>query len=145
MEPRTSRNKNGLTVGLGILQAFIGLGAVVGGGALILAPDGSILGLPLEALENSPFSTYLIPGVVLLAVNGIGSLVGSATSFTRRDSAGGIAVALGLFLVAWIVLQVYFLATIHWAHALYFALGVLEAGMGWRLCRTRSGRRNSAA
>ena len=78
--------------GLGALQAFIGLGAVGGGLGLILKPSGAILGLPLELLESSPFSTYLVPGIVLLAVNGLGSLAGAAATFARYRHAGEIAV-----------------------------------------------------
>ncbi len=79
--------------GLGILQAFIGVGAVAGGLALVLDPSGATLGVPLELLEETPFATYLVPGIVLVAVNGLGSLAGAAMSFTRhricrRDSDG---------------------------------------------------------
>jgi hypothetical protein len=126
--------KNGKIMGngLGVLQVFIGLGAVAGGLALVLEPSGAKLRIPLEMLENSPFSTYLVPGVVLTMVNGFGSLVGAAASFMRHRYAGETAVALGVFLVVWIVLQVYWFAGVHWLHALYFGLGMLEFGLGLR-------------
>ena len=141
----TVKKSKGLTNGLGVLQAFIGLGAVGGGLALVLEPSGANLGIPLEALENSPFSTYLVPGIVLIMVNGVGSLVGAAASFTRHRYAGETAMALGIFLVTWIVLQVYWFAAFHWLHALYLGLGVLEFVLGWSL-RTilRSGSRSAA-
>ena len=119
--------------GLGILQVFIGLGAVGGGLGLILEPSGANLGIPLELLKNSPFSTYLVPGIVLLMVNGLGSLVGAAASFTRYRYAGETAMALGVFLVAWIILEVYWIAAFHWLHALYLGLGLLELVLGWLL------------
>jgi hypothetical protein len=129
----TPRKNKGLVTGLGVLQLLIGLGAVGGGLALILEPSGSNLGIPLELLKSSPFSTYLIPGIVLLMVNGLGSLVGAATSFTRHRYAGETAMALGIFLVAWIMLQVYWIAGFHWLHALYLGLGLLEFVLGWLL------------
>ncbi len=43
--------------GLGVLQVFIGLGAVGGGLGLVLEPTGANVGIPLEWLENSPFSS----------------------------------------------------------------------------------------
>lgn len=141
----TAKKSKGLTKGLGVLQVFIGLGAVGGGLALVLEPGGANLGIPIEALENSPFSTYLVPGIVLIMVNGVGSLMGAAASFTRHRCAGETAMALGIFLVAWIVLQVYWFAAFHWLHALYLGLGVLEFVLGWSL-RTilRSGSRSAA-
>jgi hypothetical protein len=101
--------------------------------ALVLEPSGLTLGLPLEMLEGSPFSNYLIPGMVLFAVNGLGSLVGAAASFARYRHAGETAAALGAFLVAWIILQVYWIRTVHWLHALYLGLGILEFILGWSL------------
>jgi len=132
METNPRKNKV-LVTGLGVLQAFIGLGAVGGGLALVLEPSGSYLGIPLELLKSSPFSTYLVPGIVLLMVNGVGSLVGAAASFTRHRYAGETAMALGVFLVAWITLQVYWIASFHWLHALYLGLGILEFVLGWLL------------
>jgi len=98
---------------------------------LVLEPSGSNLGIPLELLKRSPFSTYLVPGIVLLVVNGLGSLMGAAASFTRHRYAGETAMALGVFLVAWIILQVYWFSGFHWLHALYLGLGLLEFVLGW--------------
>jgi hypothetical protein len=130
------RTSKGLVNGLGVLQLFIGLGAVGGGLGLVLKPSGANLGIPLELLKSSPFSTYLVPGIVLLTGNGLGSLVGAAATFTRHRYAGETAMALGIFLVAWIVLQVYWIAAFHWLHALYLGLGLLEFVLGWSLQRT---------
>lgn len=129
----TPRKNKGLVTGLGVLQVLIGLGAVGGGLALVLEPSGSNLGIPLEVLKSSPFSTFLVPGIVLLIVNGFGSLVGATASFTRYWRAGEIAIALGLFLVAWIMFQVYWFAAFHWLHALYLSIGLLELVLGWLL------------
>jgi hypothetical protein len=89
-----------LTNVLGILQLFIGLGAVGGGLGLVLEPSGANLGMPLEMLNYSPLSDFLIPGIVLLIVNGLGSIAGSVFSFKLFQYAAEIALALGAFLVA---------------------------------------------
>jgi hypothetical protein len=141
----TSKKSMGLAKGLGALQVFIGLGAVAGGLGLVLKPGGENFGMSIEALKNSPFSTYLVPGIVLLVVNGLGSLVGAAASFARYRRAGDTAMVLGVFLVAWIILQVYWLAAFHWLHALYLGLGLLELVLGWLLRAVlRSGTRSAA-
>ena len=118
---------------LGILQLFIGLGAVGGGLGLVLEPSGANLGMPLEMLNHSPFSNFLIPGIVLLIVNGLGSIAGSVLSFKRFQYAAEIALALGAFLVAWILIQVYWIHAFHWLHALYLSLGIIELALGWLL------------
>jgi hypothetical protein len=49
------------------LLAFLGIGAIGGGGALIISPSGKLLGgIPLSLLKNSPFNDFLIPGIILL-------------------------------------------------------------------------------
>ena len=127
--------KTRVWTGLGVLQAFIGIGAVAGGLGLMLNPSGGSLGLPLELLEKTPFSTYLVPGLVLFTVNGLGNLAGAVASFTRRRFAGEIAMALGAFLVAWILIQVYWMSGFHWLHWLYLVLGIVEAALGWSVWR----------
>ena len=66
-------------------------------------------------------------------VNGLGSLVGAVASFTRYRYAGETAMALGVFLVAWIILEVYWIAAFHWLHAVYLGLGLLEFVLGLSL------------
>ncbi|MCD4665477.1 MAG: hypothetical protein K8R68_09405 [Bacteroidales bacterium] len=129
----TPKKHKVLVNGLGVLQVFIGVGAVGGGLALVLEPDGSNIGIPVEILKSSPFSSFLVPGIVLLIVNGFGSLVGALASFTRYWFAGEIAIALGLFLIVWIMLQVYWFAGFHWLHALYLGIGFSELILGWLL------------
>ena len=132
----TNINKN-LYTGLGVLQAFIGLGALGGGIMLVIDPSGSALGVPLSFLEGSPFPDYLIPGIFLLVVNGVGSLIGAGYSFSRKRYAQEIAIVLGSILVAWIVIQVIIIRSFSWLHVLYFILGVLELGIGLYIWRRR--------
>ena len=124
-------------IGLGAVQAFIGLGALGGGFMLVRDPSGSALELPISLLEGTPFPDFLIPGIFLLAVNGVGSMIGAGLSFTRRRYAQEIAIVLGAILIAWIVIQVVIISSFHWLHVLYFILGVVELGIGLYIRRRR--------
>lgn len=124
-------------IGLGILQAFIGLGALGGGFMLVRDPSGSALELPMSLLEGSPFPDFLIPGMFLLVVNGVGNMIGAGLSFTRRRNSQEIAIVLGVILVAWIVIQIVIISSFHWLHVLYFILGVVELGIGLYIRRRR--------
>jgi hypothetical protein len=128
-----------LALGLGALQAFIGLGAVGAGLAMVLDPSGANLGMPLDWLGGTPFPDYLVPGVVLLVVNGLGSLTGAVASFTRYRYAGEIAMALGAFLIIWIVAQVWWIGLSSWLQPSYFGFGVVELVLGWQLRKELSG------
>jgi len=117
-------------IALGLLQAFIALGAMAGGFMLIRDPSGAAMGLPVSMLEGSIFPDFLVPGLFLFLVNGLGSLLGALLSFFKNRNAGIVAAALGAILVAWIVIQVTIIDSIRWLHILYFVLGLVELGMG---------------
>lgn len=56
---------------LAFLLIFTGIGGIYGGYSLTMATDGSKMGMSTEILANSPFNSFLIPGIILLIFNGI--------------------------------------------------------------------------
>jgi hypothetical protein len=129
MKEKTGKGR-GLSIALGVLQTFIGIGGVPAGLIFILDPSGSGMGFSPELLEGTPFSNYLLPGIFLFAVNGVATLVGGVLSFFRHRYAGEVAVALGVLLIAWIVIQVAMIGLVHWLQPLCFGLGVVELVLG---------------
>jgi hypothetical protein len=69
-------------IALDVLEVLMGLAAVGGGLALVLT-NGQLIQMPVELLEGSPFSTYFIPGMVLLMV-GIINLASAAAVLRRH-------------------------------------------------------------
>jgi hypothetical protein len=130
-----TRSANGVAIASGILQVFIGLSGVAGGVGLIAEPSGAFWGLPLEWLSGTPFSSYLVPGVVLLIVVGLGSLLGASATFFRYSYAPEIAIVLGALLIVWIIAQVLWIGPANWLQPFYFVLGALELGLGLLLRR----------
>lgn len=118
--------------GLGALQLFIGLGGVAGGAALVLDPSGDSQGIPLALLENTPFVDYLIPGLVLFFVIGLGTSLAGVLTIRRNRYAGGLAVVCGVILIVWIVAQVWWIGLLHWLQPAFFALGFVESLLGLR-------------
>lgn len=115
---------------LGYLQLFIGMGAVAGALPMILTPLGSEEALSIELLRNTPFTSYLIPGIVLFSINGVGSLVASYFSLKRLKPAGIMGMVFGIALIIWIIVQLYLMGFASWLQPLYFALGTLELLFG---------------
>ena len=118
------------------LEIFLGVGALFGGGALILAPDGHLLGIPTTLLSGSPFPSYLVPGIVLFTAIGIAPLLAAALTVRRQAFAPLAAVVVGMTLIGWISVEMVVLAgpgSLAWA--LYLVLGVCIAAIGvawWR-------------
>ena len=67
-----------------VLEVFLGLGALFGGGALILAPDGHLLGMPVKLLAGSPFPSSLVPGIILFGLIGVAPLMAAAITLRRQ-------------------------------------------------------------
>lgn len=104
MMTKTIVKKDWIRLILGSLQVFVGLSGVAGGIGLVSDPSGLNVGMSIEILADTPFSNFLVPGLVLLAINGLGSLLGSFLTLTQRPFAAKAAIALGILLIAWIVI-----------------------------------------
>ena len=118
------------------LEIFLGLGALFGGGALILAPDGHFLGMPTTLLAGSPFPSFLVPGIILFTFVGLGPLLAAALTVGRHAFAPLAAIAVGLTLIGWVAVEMVVLAgpgSLAWT--LYLVLGTCIAAVGvtwWR-------------
>jgi len=120
---------------LGVLQVFVGIGAVISGGLLIAAPSGEYLQTTPEMLKGSPFGNFLAPGLILALVNGAGQLLAGVLTFRRHPAAAFVAMVFGLGLIIWIFVQVNLIGGGHWLQISYFALGVAEAALAFLLQR----------
>lgn len=87
------------------ILAALGTSALYGGGLLVLDPSGERLGLPAAWIQGTVFGSYLVPGVVLLVVLGLGSILVLAGLLLRRAWAWPVGVALGVATVGWILVE----------------------------------------
>lgn len=117
------------------LLLFNGIGAIYGGGSLILHPDGSGLQMPLEILKLSPFSDFLIPGIVLFIVNGVGSFFALFTVLFNKKKNYLFVMAQGVVLCGWIVIQIIMIKQLLTLHYVMFTTGVLLIITGYLIKR----------
>ena len=116
------------------LEIFLGIGALFGGGLLILAPDGRLLGMPTTLLSGTPFRSFLVPGLCLFVFVGIAPLVAAAMTLGGQAIAPLAAVAVGLTLVGWIAAEMVALAglgSLAWAFYLVLGTSIAVVGLGW--------------
>ena len=125
-----------ITYTLGVLQIFIGITAVLGGFGLVSDPSGDKMHVPLELLKNSPFTSYLIPGLVLLIVNGTGNMLAGILTFFRTRYAGNLAMFFGVFLTLYMAIEVWFIGLLNFSQPLYFILGLVELILGFKLSKS---------
>lgn len=91
-----------------LLVAVLGqlaIRALIGGGALLIEPDGSLVGLRTVSLAGTPFVDFRIPGLVLGVAFGLGSLIAIAGLYANRPWAWVVAVAVALAFLGWLFVE----------------------------------------
>jgi len=120
-----------------VLEVLLSVGALGGGLVLMIAPRGEIMPLPLSALAGSPFDTYLVPGLILFGVLGLGPLIAARLAWLRHPLAPAAAFIVGAGLLIWVAVEV---AIIGYSNepplqAIYLVLGIVIvlAAVRWQL------------
>lgn len=119
--------------------ALLGVGALGGGGMLVVSPSGEWMGMPLSMLARSPFQDFLVPGLVLFTVLGLAPcllvvalLKKPVSPFAEQLNlcsdmhwawTGSIYVAFAL--IIWIQLEMVFLNAVSWLHTVYMFWALL--------------------
>lgn len=89
-----------------LLLGQLSVRAVVGGGALLVAPSGRLVGLPTGPLDSTPFSDFFLPGLVLFLAFGVAPATVCYGLYTGRRWAWPAAIAVALALLLWISIEV---------------------------------------
>lgn len=111
-----------------ILHLFVGIGALAGGLAAITNPKNPI-GVSPEILVNSPFKDFLIPGILLFTVIGLGNIICALLFKFKLKYQGYISSVFSWALVIWIVVQCIMLYDVGFLHVLYFVIGLVQAAL----------------
>ena len=81
--------------------------AFYGGFSLITDSGGEKLQLPVSYLENIPFKNYLIPGIVLIIVNGLLSFMTLIMVIVNHRKTPYLVMIQGILLSGWIIIQIF--------------------------------------
>jgi hypothetical protein len=115
-----------------ILHIFVGVGALFGGGTAVINPK-TPFGITVEALKNSPFSDFLIPGIMLFGVIGLGNLLSALMFRFKSRFQGYMSSVFGWALVIWIVVQCVMLNAVAPPHVIFFLIGLVQAVLAMAL------------
>lgn len=113
-------------------QAFVAVTALAGGLALIVGSVdpawGSVLMPPQEYLEGSPFSSYLVPGMLLILLVAGVHAVAFVTTISGSRWGMPLSATGGFACLIWIFVQMVYIP-FSFLQALYFGLGLVELGL----------------
>ena len=116
-----------------ILLSFLALTAILSGLFMISKPNGEIINLPLNLLDETPFKDFLIPGILLTTVVGGVNLIAAVFNFQRHNKRYNWAIAGGSVISGWILVQMILMDTAHWLHFLYLGIGILIILLAYQL------------
>ena len=102
-----------------ILLFFLGIGGMISGAMLFASPDGRLMGFTTGLLQGSPFSDFLIPGIILFLFVGVFQFFTAIGLLTRTDWTGPDIInpfkklhwawtasgAAGIIMLIWIVVE----------------------------------------
>jgi len=120
------------TISLLLLTA---MNASVAGVLFIKDPSGHKMGMSVSYLKDSPFNSYLIPGIVLLIINGLLNFIAAFFVFKKKPFALLLVIIQGILLCGWIVIQVIMVRDISLLHIIMFTIGTILTISGFLLLK----------
>lgn len=115
------------------LLIFTGINAIIAGFLFIIAPSGNKMGMSTEYLKNSPFSSYLIPGIILFLVNGVLNLISAFMTIKKHQLYPLLIILQGILLTGWIFVQVLMVRDFNILHFVMGSIGITLIICGFNL------------
>jgi hypothetical protein len=121
------------------LLLFLGLSAIGGGFCLIISPSGKLIGgLPLSILIHSPFSNFLIPGIILFFILGlcpcviclalikkpVNRFAEYLNFFKDMHWAWSFCIYIAFSLIIWIQVETIFVQGVGWLQTFYLLYAI---------------------
>ena len=116
---------------------FIGIGAVAGGLAMLIAPSGRFMGMDamLPYFQVLPFADrvfqdFTFSGWALLIVNGLTNLTAAALLLAKKKAGTVLGGVFGVTLMMWICIQFY-IFPLNFMSTSFFVFGAAQAATGY--------------
>ena len=116
-----------------ILLFITGLNALAAGYSFIVEPSGEGLGMNVGYLKHSPFSNFLIPGLVLFVAIGMNSFVVAFIAILKKSYYSIFIQLQGCIITGWILIQILMLRMFHILHLVIFVIGIILILSGFLL------------
>ena len=112
------------------IALFVGIGALFGGIAMLIKPDGSILRMEelIPYFQVLPFADilfqdYVFPGIALIIVNGVSNVIASIFMLMNKRIGYVLSTVFGFTLMLWIIIQ-FVIFPLNALDIIYFTLNI---------------------
>ncbi len=116
-----------------ILLSFIAVTATLSGLLMISKPDGGLINLSPSLLDGTPFKNFLVPGILLAVIVGGANLLAVVFNMQLHPNRYYWAMAGGIIISGWIVMQMILINAVYWLHFLYLVIGIIIILLAHRL------------
>jgi len=110
-----------------LVLLFFGAVSSLAGGVLGVFMNGA--GVPLAYLESTPFTSYLVPGLILAVVIGGTQMSAAVSTLKRADHSNALSAVAGFGMIIWIFVELALMSEYSWLQTVYFAVGVAELAL----------------
>jgi hypothetical protein len=115
------------------LLFLTGINAIIAGLLFIIDPSGQKMGMSTSYLSHSPFSTFIIPGIILFVVNGLLNIVVAIYCLNKYKYYPILIIIQGLMLSGWIIIQVLLVKDFNTLHLIMLSIGAILLANGFIL------------
>ena len=112
-----------------VIEVLTGILAIPVGLMFLSDPTGALMGLPQGWIEATPFGDYVLPGLYLLFVNGMGMIVLAGLTAVRHWSAPWLTGVLGLGMISWILVQIVVMPETMFLTWVFLGVGLILSGI----------------
>ena len=107
-----------------VLMMVTALNALATGYSFMVDPSGAGLGMSTSFIQNSPFTDFFIPGIILFIFNGLTNIFTSIIAIRKGKDYSLLISLQGLILLGWIIIQ---LTMVEIFHPLHLIMGIIGA------------------
>lgn len=121
-----------------IINLFCAIGALFGGILALSVGNQTIMGVSTKLLRNAPFTTFLVPGLVLIVVIGFGNFITTYLLVKNHHYAAFSLILLGIIQMGFILIQILILLGASSLHFIFFLIGLYQFIIGIILLKTNN-------
>lgn len=118
-----------------VLLFLLGVSAIYGGLLLTFDPSGNAIQLPSQWITDTIFGNYLIPGLALLCILGVGSLFIATLLIKKYEYAYLLTAAQGAAVLFWLFVQIISIRQYFFLQTVFAIIGLILFLGGWILHR----------
>lgn len=91
---------------------------------MLIDPSGTNQGISIETLKNTPFDDFLIPGLILFIMFGLGGLITTIIVMKKIKGYPFLTISMGFALSLFISVEILMLKDVHFLQIIYAIIGI---------------------